>query len=354
MHTITHRSLDRERLGKAKRSYTTRRVDAAQMTTLRVRDWHPAPGDLALARIEEIGQHARIEMPNGRRAVLRPGDEIIVCCGSRYAPDQFEAVLQSDQWPTDLVAAGGIASNHLSRHQRMKSPTVITTLGAVCGDDRMPLNVADFALPKLQTRPAIPVLLVAGTSMNSGKTTTAAAIVSGFADAGLRVGYAKVTGTGAGPDPWLMADSGAHEVLDFTDGGYASSFQVPIDELEVMSNSLIDHLADRLCDLAVLEVADGLLQEETAALLSSSSFRLRIFGTVFTAYDAMGALTGVHWLSSFGYRILGLGGQMSSAPLSAREAELATGVPVYTLSEFADGCINTKLLCGCEARSQAS
>ena len=354
MHTNAHQDLDRERLDKAKRSYTTRRVDAAQMSRLRVRDWHPAPGDLVLARIEEIGQHTRIETPNGRRAVLRPGNEIVVCCGSRYAPDQFEAVLQDGAWPTDLVAAGGLASHYMSSHRRMKPPTAITTLGAICGDDGVPLNVADFALPKLQTKRAMPVLLVAGTSMNSGKTTTAAAIVSGFANAGFRVGYAKVTGTGAGPDPWLMVDSGAHEVLDFTDGGYASSFQVPIGELEAMSLNLIDHLAERLCDLAVLEVADGLLQEETASLLSASSFRLRMFGIVFTAYDAMGALTGVHWLSSYGYQILGLGGQMSSAPLSAREAELATGLPVYSLSEFADGCINSKLLPGSAAQSQAS
>ena len=354
MQATAHESLDRKRLDRAKRSYTTRRVEAEHMTGLRVGDWTPAPGDLALARVEELGQHTRIETPDGRRACLRPGDEIIVCCGSRYAPDQFEAVLQSDSWPTDLVAAGGIASHYVSSHCRMKPPTAIATLGAVCGEDGAPLNVADYALPRLQTKRPIPAILVVGTSMNSGKTTTAGAIVSGFADAGLRVGYAKVTGTGSGPDPWLMVDSGAHEVLDFTDGGYASSFHVPIGELEAMSLNLIDHLADRLCDLAVLEVADGLLQEETAALLSSSSFRLRIFGTVFTAYDAMGAITGVHWLSLHGYQILGLGGQMTNAPLSAREAELATGLPAYSISEFRDGCLNSKLRAGSEFQSRAS
>ena len=59
--------------------------------------------------------------------------------------------------------------------------------------------------------------------MNSGKTTTVAAITHGLTAAGLRVGAMKVTGTGAGGDPFLFADAGAAEVLDFT-----SAFMDPI------------------------------------------------------------------------------------------------------------------------------
>ncbi len=330
-------TLDSGRVSRAKRSFTTRRVAAEDMTQLKVSGWNPSPGDLMLARIETIGQHSRLELTDGRRASLFPGDEIIVCCGSRYAPDQFEAILQDGLWPTDLVAAGGVASTELSRHSRMKPATKIVPLGAVCGADGEPLNVAEFALPAIEEHLPITVVLVVGTSMNAGKTASAAALVRGLARQGHRVGAAKITGTGAGPDPWLMVDSGASSVLDFTDGGYASTFHVPAHALEAMVHNLINHLALDGCSVAVVEAADGLLQPETAALLSSKSFRLRVHSALFTAYDAMGAVTGVEWLQAKGYRLLGLSGQMTASELTSREARLATRQPVFFMSDLEDG-----------------
>ena len=48
-------------------------------------------------------------------------------------------------------------------------------------------------------------------------------MVKGLTGAGYRVGAAKVTGTGAGGDLWLMRDHGAYEALDFTDAGMATT-----------------------------------------------------------------------------------------------------------------------------------
>ena len=354
MSSPAYHTLDKARVSKAKRSFTTRRVAAKDMTRLKVCDWAPSPGDLMLARVEAIGQHARIELPDGRRASLFPGNEIIVCCGSRYAPDQFEAELQDGVWPTDLVAGGGLASCEISRHASKKPATRLQPLGAVCGENGKPLNVSDYALARIDKRLPIKVVLVAGTSMNAGKTASAAALVRGFSQVGYRVGAAKITGTGSGPDPWLMVDSGADTVLDFTDGGYASTFKVPAPELDAMAHNLIDHLAFEGCEVAVLEVADGLLQPETAALLASNSFRLRVFGALFTAYDAMGAVTGAEWLRTNGYRLLGLAGQMTASKLAAREAQHATDLPVYTLSELADGPTADAMLLRRDACTRAS
>ena len=222
----SYETLEPARLAKAKRAFTTRRVPPEKMTQLKVVNWVPAPGDLMLARVETIGQHTRIELTHGRRSHMFPGDEIIVCCSSRYAPDQFHAELQDGVWPRDLVAGGGVASTELHRHQRMKPSTKLVPLGAVCGPDGRPLNVAEFAVEAQDTRLPIKAILVAGTAMNAGKTSAAAALVRGFAARGYRVGAVKITGTGSGGDPWLMLDSGAHAVLDFTDGGFASTFKV--------------------------------------------------------------------------------------------------------------------------------
>lgn len=349
-----YQTLDRERLSKAKQSFATRRVATDDMVQLKAGDWEPAAGDLLLAQVESLGHHPRLELTTGRRASMFPGDEIIVCCGSRYAPDQFEAELQNGHWPTDLVAAGGIASNQLSRNRRAKAATKIVPLGAICDSEGAPLNVSDFALKTVEQRLPIKVILVVGTSMSAGKTASAAALVRGLSQQGIRVGAAKVTGTGAGRDPWLMIDSGAHSVLDFTDAGYPSTYKVPTAELESIAHNLIDHLAHDGCDVAVLEVADGLLQPETAALLAAKSFRLRVFGALFTAYDAMGAVTGIRWLQEKGYRMLGMGGRMTIAPLAVREAKIATGLPVYGLDLLSDGPTAEALVRSADVQHRAS
>ena len=96
---LTAIDLDTARADKAKRSFTTRRVPAGDMRTIVRRDVRPQPGDLVLAKVVAIGSHRRLESPAGRRATLFPGDEIIVCYGNRYAPDQFEAIVGADLGP---------------------------------------------------------------------------------------------------------------------------------------------------------------------------------------------------------------------------------------------------------------
>src|SRR4051794_23706324 len=98
--------LDSSRSAGAKRACTTRRVPSGSMKTLVERVVRPESGDLVLARIDEIGKQKRIELTDGRRAHLFPGDEIVVCFGNRYAPDQYEAIVGDDLDRCDLVASG--------------------------------------------------------------------------------------------------------------------------------------------------------------------------------------------------------------------------------------------------------
>ena len=105
--------LDFRRLGLAKSAYTTRFVsrliDADPHGYRLMTGPHVVPraGDVVLARVDKLGQHAAIMLPDGRRASLFEGDEILVAYGDRYAPDQFEGeVSRMDAppcagfWPT--------------------------------------------------------------------------------------------------------------------------------------------------------------------------------------------------------------------------------------------------------------
>jgi len=325
-----------ERLEAAKRAFTTRRVDLSLASRLRT-GCAPRAGDLVLARVVQLGQHQKLESPHGRRAQLYEGDEIVVAYGERYAPDQFEAVIPTDLGECDLVAGGGVAGKVLSRHARMKAATRIAPVGLLADDKGAVLNLARFALPDATpARQLPPVIAVVGTSMNAGKTTTAAGLVHGLSRAGLSVVATKVTGTGSGGDLWTMHDAGARAVLDFTDMGHASTAGLGLDEAERTLTSLVAHAARQSPDIIVMEIADGLLQRETGALLRSARVRELIHGVMFAAGDAMGAVAGHDWLLRNGHRVLGVSGLLSASPLATREAEAALGLPVIGLAALRD------------------
>ena len=87
------------------------------------------------------------------------------------------------------------------------------------------------------------------------------------------MGFAKITGTGSGGDTWLLKDAGAHPVLDFTDAGLASTYLEPAWEIQRVFTTLVGHLTLATVDAIVLEIADGVLQAESAALLKSCVVR---------------------------------------------------------------------------------
>jgi len=329
-------SIAPERILNAKRAYTTRRADLTLARNLLTGAQTPRTGDLVLARVEKIGQHQRVELPDGRRSRLYIGDEIIVCFGARYAPDQFESSVPKDLGPCDLVAAGGIASSMISKHARMKDPTRLIPIGILADDTGERMNIQRWGLSRTAPSEPLPQIIAAiGTSMNAGKTSCAKQIIHGLHKRGLKVGATKVTGTGAGGDRWVLSDAGADIVLDFTDAGVASTFGLNNQEIINIFKTLTQHLADQKVDVIVLEVADGLLHGETAELLQSSEFRSACDGIVFAAGDAMGSAGGVKTLRDWGLNVVAVSGFLTSSTLAMREAEILLDVPVIHTDDLA-------------------
>ena len=335
------------RLAQAKRAFTTRHVAFDQAERLIREGVTPKAGDVVLARVVTVGQHSRIENIHGRRGALFVGDEIVVAFGNRYAPDQFEAYVPNQLGPCDLVAGGGVASEVVSRHARMRSATRIETIGLLARSDGTILNLADFATAggAPVKRPPL-VIAVVGSSMNAGKTTAVAGLVHGLTHAGFRVGAAKLTGTGSGGDLWSMLDAGAQAAIDFTDAGHASTFGLSPRELALCANQLLGQLTSAAVDIAIVEIADGLFQQETSALIDMSVATGWFDRILFAAGDAMGAAYGCEWLGRRGIAPMAVSGLVSASPLAAREAAHATSVPVVTLAELRDPVAAAKLTFG--------
>lgn len=317
------------RIAAAKAAFTTRRVERDDLRTLLPTLSDGAPGDLVLARVDRLGQHKALQLSTGRRANLYVGDEIVACLGHRYAPDQFEAFGELEHGPCHLVAAGGLIGQVRHRHGAMSEPTGLTPLALLGDAGGRPVNVKAYALPSKPCIGSIPVIAVLGTSMNAGKTTAAADLIHGLANAGLKVGAGKVTGTGSGGDFWAMLDAGAVRVLDFTDAGFASTYKLDLPALEDILRRVVGNLAAAAPDVIVLEVADGIFQRETAMLLASPAFKSRVRGILFAAPDAVGATSGIERLRARGHQVIGVGGRIAQSPLACREAGEAAGIAVF-------------------------
>ena len=332
--------LDAARVASWKTPYATRRVPRDALATLLTGEATPKVGDLVLVRVDKLGQHKHLELACGRRARLFPGDEIVLAYGHRYAPDQFEAEVPADVGPCHMVAAGGVAARVITKHAKMAAPTRVTPLGILGDRTGRALNLSHFALPRqpLPLRRPFTVAVV-GTSMNAGKTETATHIIRGLKRAGLKVGAAKVTGTGAGGDAWSMRDAGAIDVLDFGDVGLPSTYLASAQQVEDSMTTLISQLAQQGAEAIVFEVADGVFQRETAALVESPIFKRAVDAVVFAAGDAMGSVGGVSWLRARDLPVVAAGGLLTASPLASREAAAVIGLPLLTLDDLSSPAI---------------
>ncbi|KQP65602.1 hypothetical protein [Nocardioides sp. Leaf285] len=351
--TSTLEPLPAERLARAKKAYTTRFLAAALAADgsghqlLHGPEVAPRSGDVVLARVEEIGKHTRLEGPGSRRQTLFVGDEVLVAYGNRYAPDQFEAVVPDDLGPTDLVAAGGVAGRVVAQHAALDDATRLRPLGLLARDgERVTLaDHAPVAARPVRERGVGPrVVAVLGTSMNSGKSTALACLVRGLSADGLHVNAGKVTGTGAGGDPRLFADAGARRVLDFTDVGHPSTYLLSHARVRTLLSTLVEELAADSPDVVVVEIADGVYQEETARLLADPLFATLVDDVVFAAGDALGAVAGRQALAATSARVRAVSGVLTASPLAHREAARALDLPVVATYDLCDPAVARELL----------
>jgi hypothetical protein len=232
----------------------------------------------------------------------------------------------------------------LSRRSNVKVATRVTPLGLVADEDGWRVNVSRYALPAVgSVSHQPPVIAVLGTSMNAGKTESATQLIRGLVRGGWRVGAAKVTGTGAPGDTGNFVDAGAARVLDFVDAGLATTYLASPETVERVLVTLLDTLAHDAVDAIVIEVADGLLQRETRALIDSPVFRARVDGVLFAAGDAMGAIGGIGMLRATGLPVLAGTGCLTASPLAIRESAAVHGLPMLDLAALSSPDVAERL-----------
>ena len=352
MNIVDMKSSAAPLIAGAKWSFVTRRVRRADIRLLD-RDLTAArSGDLVLAEVQTIGNHKRLQLSDGRFSALYPKDRIVLACADRFADDQYEGVAAFSPDGSDLLAGGGVIGEMRSRHGIIKRPTRLSVIGRLANKDGRVVNVSDFGLPPSQGPKPKHVIGVLGTGMNAGKTAAAAGLVNGFARFGKKVSAIKVTGTGSFGDVQAYEASGAALVWVFTDSGLASTYRQPIGQLDSLTRTLLAASAQN--DIAIVELADGVSQVETAKLLRSHTYRALFDAFVLAAPGALAAKGALHWLDSEAQiKPIALSGLMTQAPLAVAEAQ-TLGLPVFSREELADPATASCLIGLLEHPAQAS
>lgn len=310
-------------------------IPRKQIRSLGPLDRPPQVGDLAYGSIRYIGQHSSLENKEGRIHTLHHGSRAIFVFGNRYAPDYYEGTVPEEVTrEVDLLARSGIVGVAHCKNSVIKDPTRVKLLGYACDAAGNVLNTRRFPLVKPKSRQKRPrrarMILVVGTSMNSGKSMAAVACCWALSTMGHTVRATKVTGTASLKDILYMEDAGARPVADFTHLGYPSTYLLPEEDVLGIFHDLDLRYANNPKNFWVVEFADGLLQRETALLLSSEDVTSRIHRLVFCSADALGAIGGLQVLRDrFGLVPDAISGICSSSPLSIRELSEFTSIPVF-------------------------
>ncbi|MEM6262960.1 MAG: hypothetical protein AAGI38_10665 [Bacteroidota bacterium] len=304
----------------------------------------PKAGDVAIFEVLSLGKHKRIQATDGKARYIFPGDRIMAAFGNRYASAQFEGYLPSGiQTEFHILGMGGAIGLVESTHSKFRSvgPTRLRLIGYAT-DEKGVINTKYYyhkgkwfnreeSLAQMSSK----IILSIGSSMDSGKTTTAGYLCRGIKQAGKRVAFIKLTGTVYSKDADFARDCGADLSLDFSHFGYPSTYMEDLPELMKLYENLL-HAASAISpEYIVVEIADGIMQRETKALLTHPGFMGSIHQVIFSCGDSLAASGGMSTLSAYNITPLALAGLFTASPLMIQEVKDFCALPVLTLADLA-------------------
>jgi hypothetical protein len=258
-----------------------------------------ATGDYVVAQVaSQPASGARLELRNGRMVEVVEGDLIVGALGVRRAT--LEAVgdwrAVGEDLTLEVLTGAGLFGRCTSRSSMLHLPIQTAYRGHVMRGGRR-ARMRDYVSPVPEAPFEVPVILITGTSMSAGKTTTGRVLVRLLRESGLRVVGAKLTGAGRYRDILSLGDAGAEHILDFVDAGLGSTV-VPEDEYRPALRNLLSRVAGLSADLVVAEIGASPLEPYNGSVaIEELGENVRL--TVLSASDPY-AVSGV--IAAFGRR----------------------------------------------------
>jgi hypothetical protein len=266
----------------------------------------PEEGVVIVAEIlNNKSTYNTMELTSGRIAMVVKGDIVVGALGPRKALFGYSGHVPKSLAPGDVIQMlniGGVMGICDSATPDKGKPFNCRVLGVVLqfpylGERigvpaRVGYRRLNSAAP-LDAR-GVPVVALAGTCMEAGKTAAAAAIISRMRHRGLVVDAFKATGVSLRRDIMAFEDAGARRSMIFTDlGVVTTSAQTG----PALTRTMLTELAAGKPDAIVFELGDGLLGAYGVdAILNDEAIRRSINAVVLSANDPVAAWGGVKLL----------------------------------------------------------
>lgn len=202
----------------------------------------------------------RVEDRTGHMVQVEPGDWVVGALGDRAATLEgvggwADITVDGDMHALTSAALMGL---YTSFSTLLPEPMKLIYRGHLCRDSHK-VCMREFAMRAESHAFSVPTLLLCGSSMSSGKTTTGRRVCKELDRAGIHVIGAKLTGAGRYRDILSYLKNGAREVFDFVDVGLPSTV-VPEQEFRTAIRPLLNHINDRKPDLLVVEAGASPLE----------------------------------------------------------------------------------------------
>ncbi|RMF97893.1 MAG: hypothetical protein D6727_04605 [Gammaproteobacteria bacterium] len=247
----------------------------------------------------------QLELTSGRMAKLRQGDVIVGALGHRKALFGYSGHLPESLRPGDVLQVlniGGVLGVCDSVNANFGAPFDARVLGAVLVFPYLGERIgvpARMGVRRLDpdadgSTGGVPVVAIAGTCMNSGKTAAACALISRLRHLGLAVDGFKATGVSLRRDILAMEDAGARRTAIFSDFGVVST---TAENGPAVTRMLLGQLAEQRPDVIVYELGDGILGAYgVEAILQDPGVRDHLSCLMLCANDPVAAWGGVKLL----------------------------------------------------------
>src|ERR1700684_2300484 len=246
-----------------------------------------------------------LELTSGRMAKLARGDVVIGALGHRKALFGYSGHIPATLKPGDVIQMlniGGVLGICDSATPDKGKPFDCKVLGAVLTfpylGERIgvPAKVGFKALDydaALNVR-GVPVVALAGTCMEAGKTAAASAIIARMRHRGLIVDAFKATRVSLRRDILAFEDSGARRTMIFTDLGIVTTTAKCGPAL---TRTMLTELATGQPDVIVFELGDGLLGTYgVESILPQPDIKRALTAVVLSANDPVAAWGGLKLL----------------------------------------------------------
>jgi hypothetical protein len=260
---------------------------------------------IAVRVLNNKARYNQLELTSGRMATVKQGDIVVGALGHRKALHGYSGHLPEalEVGSTiQILNIGGVLGICDSANPDVGAPFDCEVLGTVLHfpylGERIgvPARVGAKQLDRhagLDTR-GVPVIALAGTCMDSGKTAAACAIVSRLRHRGLRVAACKATGVSLRRDILAMEDAGAADTMIFSDLGIVAT---TAENGPSLTRALLNSLAGLGPDVIVIELGDGLLGAYgVEAILEDEKIREAFTAVVLCANDPVAAWGGARIL----------------------------------------------------------